>query len=151
MKRRGELPPTWLVGRKTRLRAFETGDVPLLKRCRLAIDKGARAFVVQTLAGRDIGVLAVLISGPHAAVAIGFTDAVRFGDGSAEDALRVICEGLPRVARVERIEALVAASNGRSVDAHRRAGFQPEGVLREALAEGKAYRDAVMLSVLVDG
>ena len=144
------LPPTWLVGKKTRLRAFEPEDVPLLRRCRPAIDPQSRGFVVQTLDGLDIGVLGVLASGPHAAVAVGFVDENRFADGSAVDALRVICNGLPRSMPLKRIEALVSAAS-RSVEAHRKAGFQHEGVLREALLDGKVYRDAVIMSVLIDG
>ena len=151
MKRYVELAPTWLVGKKTRLRALEAEDVPLLKRCRLAIDPAARGFVVQTLDGLDIGVLGVLVSGPHVAVAVGFVDDVRYADGCAADALRVICSGLPRALPVVRIEALVLARAARSIEAHRRAGFEREGVLREALLDGSVYRDAVVMSVLVDG
>lgn len=151
MKRREILTPTWLVGRKTRQRALEAEDVPLLRRCRLAIDQRANAFVVQTLEGRDIGALAVLVSGPHASVAIGFTDDRRFTDGAAVDALHVICEGLTRSLPLVRIEALVAVSNDKAVDAYLRAGFEREGVLRQALLDGKVFRDAAMLSVLVNG
>ena len=151
MKRYVMLAPTWLVGKKTRLRALEAEDVPFFKRCRLAIDPQAWGFVVQSLDGVDLGVLGVLIDGPHAAVAIGFVDSVRYADGSAADALRAICRGLPRAMPVQRIEALVDAAASSSIDAHRKAGFQQEGVLREALLEGSAYRDAVILSVLVDG
>jgi RimJ/RimL family protein N-acetyltransferase len=93
----------------------------------------------------------VLVDGPHAAVAIGFVDDVRYADGSAADALRVICSGLPRAMPVQRIEALVDAGASSSVEAHRKAGFEREGVLREALLEGNAYRDGVIMSVLVDG
>src|SRR5215467_5889236 len=123
MKRNVVLPPTWLVGKKTRLRALETEDVPFLRRCWLAIASAAHGFVVQTLEGVDIGVLGVLVSGPHAAVALAFLDDVRYDDGSAADTLRVICAGLPRVLPVERIEALVADSS-RCVEAHRKAGFE---------------------------
>jgi len=143
------LPPTWLVGKKTRLRALEVEDVPFFKRCRLAIDPQARGFVIQTLDGTDIGVLGLLVSGPHAAVALGFVDERRYVDGSAADALRVICNGLPRTLPVQRIEALVPTGS-HSVEAHRKAGFHREGVLREALLDGKVYRDAAVMSVLFD-
>ena len=73
MKRHPELPPTWLVGSKTRLRALEPEDVPLLRRSQLAVDPQARGFVVQTIDGVDIGVLGLLVSGPHAAISIGFS------------------------------------------------------------------------------
>lgn len=151
MKRRIDLRPTWLVGRKTRLRAFEPSDVPLLRRCRLAVDERAWGFVIQTLDGDDIGVLAVLVDGPHAGVSLGFFDTARFTDGCAADALRVIVRGLPRALPVVRIEALVAASRPEAVAAYLRAGFEREGLLREALLEGRARRDAVVMSVLVDG
>lgn len=143
------LPPTWLVGKKTRLRALEVEDVPFFKLCRLAIDPQARGFVIQTLDGSDIGVLGVLMSGPHAAIALGFVDEHRYADGSAADALRVICSGLPRTLPIKRIEALVPSASP-SVEAHRKAGFQREGVLREVLLYGKTYRDAVIMSVLID-
>lgn len=151
MKRYVMPAPTWLVGKKTRLRALEAADVPFFRRCRLTIDPQAWGLVVQTLDGRDIGVLGVLVDGPHAAVAIGFVDDVSYGDGSAADALAVICGGLPRAMPIQRIEALVAVAASKSVDAHRKAGFQQEGVLREALFDGKAFRDAVIMSVLLDG
>ena len=144
------LTPTWLVGKKTRLRAFEAEDAPFFKRCRLAIAPQARGFVIQTLDGIDIGGLGVLVSGPHAAVTVGFVDVSRYADGSAADALRVICNGLPRALPVKRIEALIPAGS-RAVEAYLKAGFKREGVLREALLDGKVYRDAAMMSVLVDG
>ena len=151
MKRNVRLPATWLVGRKTRLRALEADDVPLLRRSKLAFDPKARGFVVQTLDGRDIGALAVLVSGPHAAVTIGFADAGRYADGSAADALAVIRTGLPRALPVMRIEALVSVADVRVVAAYERAGFEREGILREALLDGKTFRDAAMMSALVDG
>jgi len=151
MKTYVELPPTWLVGRKTRLRALEVEDVPFLGRCKIVIDKQARGFVVQTLDGRDIGALGVFVSGPHAAIAVGFVDDVRYVDGSATDALKVMCKGLPRSLPLERIEALVPVENHRSLAAHERAGFEREGVLREALLEDGRYRDAVVFSVLSEG
>lgn len=151
MKRYVDLPPTWLVGRKTRLRALEVEDVPLLHRCGLVIDTAARGFVIQTLDGRDIGALGVLVSGPHASIAAGFIDHVRYTDGSATDALKVMCKGLPRSLPIERIEALIPASARRAIEAHRKAGFEKEGVLREALFVDGAYRDAAIMSVLVNG
>lgn len=151
MKRHDPLPPTWLVGRKTRLRALEPEDVPLFRRSRIVVDRQASGFIVQTLDGRDIGALAVLVSGPHAALAIGFVEDASYRDGCAADALRVICRGLPRALALQRIEALVDVSNRRSIDAYRSAGFEREGLLREVLLDGRTYRDAVMLSVLVDG
>ena len=52
---------------------------------------------------------------------------------------------------IQRIEALVDAAASNSIAAHRKAGFQQEGVLREALLGGNAYRDGVIMSALVDG
>ena len=148
MKRHPELPATWLVGSKTRLRALEPVDVPLLRRCRVAVDPEARGFIVQTIDGVDVGVLTLLVSGPHAAIAIGFLDDARFKDGSAADALRVMSAGVMRSMPIERVEALVPARLTQAVEAHRAAGFTEEGVLREVLAAGDEREDAVILSVL---
>src|SRR4030081_3185045 len=74
MKKSTQLPATWLVGRKVRLRPLETQDVPRLVRFGLAVDAKATPFIVQTHAGDDIGVLGFLIDGPQAAISVAFAD-----------------------------------------------------------------------------
>src|SRR5690348_11702994 len=93
MKKRTPLAPTWLAGKKVRLRPLETLDVPLFRSFRLAADPKAIGFIVQTLAGRDIGALALSIEGPQAAITVGVSSRRHWSDGSAADALRVMWSG----------------------------------------------------------
>lgn len=150
MKKASSLPATWLVGDKTRLRPLEPQDVPRFRRYKLAIDPKAMGYIVQTSEGRDIGALGLSILGPHAAIAIAFGERRRFGDGSAADALRVMCAGAFRSQPLVRIEALVPSNAAAQLVAFHRAGFKDEGVLRSALRIRGAYRDAVVLSILND-
>ena len=151
MKRTRTLPATWLVGRKTRLRPLETADVPMLKRFGLSVDPAASGFIVQTLDGADIGAVGLLIEGPHASVTVAFDHATRFSDGSARDALQVMCTGAFRSAPLERLEALVEARNAAAVRAYQRAGFKREGLLRQGLRTHAGYRDAIVLSIIRHG
>lgn len=148
MKRTDHVRATWLVGRKTRIRPLETVDAPLLKRFGLVIQPQATAYIIQTVRGRDIGAMTLLVNGPQAALALAFADRTRFTDGSAADALRVMAVGAMRYLPLERIEALVLASHQAVVHAYQRAGFKREGTLREVVRQGDTYRDAVMLSRL---
>ena len=148
MKRTDRLRATWLVGRKTRIRPLEAVDVPLLKRFRLAIEPQATGYIIQTMRGRDIGAMTLLVNGPQAAIALAVADRTRFTDGSAADALRVMTVGAMRYLPLERIEALVLASRRAVVHAFQRAGFKQEGTLREVVRRRGVYRDAVMLSRL---
>jgi hypothetical protein len=150
MKKRPERPATWLAGKKTRLRPLEAQDVPQFRRYKLAVDPKAIGFMVQTHAGRDIGALALSIEGPQAAIAIAVANRRHLSDGSASDALRVMCSGAFRSLPLVRVEALVLADDLAALRAYRRAGFKREGVLRAVARAGGKYRDAVVLSVVRD-
>ena len=151
MTAKRSLPATWLVGKKTRLRPLEAEDVPMLRRFGLTVDPAATGFIIQTLGGVDIGALGLLTLGPHASVAVAFEDEQHYASGAATDALRVICDGAFRSAPFVRVEALVDAADQAAVRAYRRAGFEREGLLRQALRVRAKFRDAVMLSVVRDG
>ncbi len=125
--------------------------MPKLSRYGLRIDPNAIGFIVQTRDGVDIGALGLSVQGPQASVAIAFQRREYLTDGSASDALRVICDGARRSHPIERIEALVDARESATVGAFRRAGFQREGLLRQALRVRSTYRDAVVLSAIHDG
>ena len=151
MKPKPSLPATWLVGRKTRLRPLEATDVPKLSRYGLRIDRNAVGFIVQTHDGVDIGALGLVVQGPQASVAIAFQRREHFEDGSASDALRVIRDGVRRSQPIERIEALVDATERAALRAFQRAGFQREGRLRQALRVRSQFHDAVVMSAIGDG
>lgn len=148
MKKQVELPATWLVGRKIRLRPLETDDVPLLRRFRLAFDPKAMGFIVQTAAGKDIGALGLTVEGPHAAISVAIADRRFMADGCAADALNVMCTGAFRSMPLVRIEALVRADDAVMLRAYKRAGFEREGVLRQAMKLHRRYHDAAVLSRL---
>jgi len=150
MKKPPERPATWLAGKKTRLRPLEPHDVPQFRRYKLSVDPKAIGFIIQTIAGKDIGALALAIEGPQAAIAIAVADRRRFRDGSAADALRVMWSGAFRSLPLVRIEALVLADDDAALEAYRRAGFKREGVLRAAARERRSYKDAAVLSVVRD-
>jgi hypothetical protein len=150
MKKSTQLPATWLVGRKVRLRPLETQDVPRLRRFGLAVDAKATPFIVQTHAGDDVGALGFLIDGPQAAISVAFADRRSLIDGYAADALRVMCSGAFRSLPLVRIEALVPAEDDACLSAYRRAGFKREGVLRGATRVRGRYQDATVLSMLRD-
>ena len=145
------LPTTWLVGKKTRLRPLETADVPLLARFGLPLHSRGVVFIVQTLAGRDIGALGFLLRGRHAAVGLNLPSKKAWSDGTAADALRTIRDGVYRASPIVRLEALVPVDRKPMLAAYRRAGFVREGVLRDALAVRDAFKDAAILSVIDRG
>ena len=122
----------------------------MLDRFELRVDPAATGFVVQTLDGTDIGALGLLVLGPHATLAVAFDRSERYADGSAADALRVICDGALRSFPLVRIEALVDARDTAAVRAYRRAGFSREGLLRQALRVRTKFQDGVILSVVRD-
>lgn len=70
------------------------------------------------------------------------------GRGSGTDALRVIARYGFRVMGLHRIGLAVAASNSRGRRAYEKAGFQPEGVRREAVFLDGRFTDEVLMGLL---
>src|SRR5260370_22512482 len=101
------LAATWLIGKKVRLRALEAADVPLLRRFGLPVNPKGTVFIVQTLAGRDVGTIGFAASGPQAAIGISMPEKRYFSAGHAADALCVLRAGMFKSQPLVRIEALV--------------------------------------------
>ena len=145
------LPATWLVGKRTRLRPLEIDDVPLLGRFGLPLHTRGSIYIVQTLAGRDIGTLGFVLRGRSAAIGLNLESPRHWSDGSAADALRTMRLGVRKSQPIVRLEALVRSDRRSAVAAFAGAGFQREGLLRLALPVGKKFKDAVIMSAISDG
>jgi RimJ/RimL family protein N-acetyltransferase len=173
-RRLKKLPATWLVGKKVRLRPIEPEDVALLQRwrddgpalewlnkqlplsgaavaewaARAAVDPDMPAFIIQTLAGRDIGTAGLRTYGARAILGIGIYSRRFWNRGFGQDAVTVLVDGAFRVLPLQRIELTVLPDNARAIGCFKSAGFTQEGVLRQyAYVRGK-YTDCVLMSVL---
>src|SRR5579872_4793037 len=150
------LPATWLIGKKVRLRPIEPKDVPMLQRwrdegpalewlnrplplsapsvadwaARASIDPEMPTFVIQTFQGRDIGTAGLRVHGARAILGIGIYESRFWDSGYGQDAVEVLVDGAFRVLPLQRIELTVFPDNRRALRCYKKAGFSQEGVLR---------------------
>lgn len=168
------LPPTWLVGKKVRLRTVEPADVPALHRwintssarewlitrwpfseaaeqdwaARASLDSQQRAFIIQTRGGADIGVIGLIGEGSRATLGIAIHDERYWNGGYGTEAVEVLVDGAFRVLPLERIELKVYTDNPRAIRCYTKAGFRREGVLRSYEFHEGRHADVVVMSIL---
>jgi len=168
------LPPTWLVGKKIRLRTVEPADVPTLHRwintsparewlitrwpfseaaeqdwaARASIDPQHRAFVIQTSGGVDIGVVGLMGEGSRATLGIAIHDDRYWNGGYGTEAVELLVDGAFRVLPLERIELKVYPDNQRAIRCYVKAGFKREGVLRSHEFHEGGFADVLVMSIL---
>jgi len=116
-----------------------------------AVDPLRPAYVVQTRAGDDVGVLALAVAEHRARMGIRWRSSRRWLDGSAIDAIRTMTAGAFRALPIVRIETLAASDDRAAIRAFQRAGYKKEGTLRESFLRAGSHRDAVLLSAVHDG
>jgi RimJ/RimL family protein N-acetyltransferase len=145
--RRAELPATWLVGKRVRLRPIEAADVRFVRRVGLPVAPSGIVLIVQTMAGRDIGTVGIDVHGSRGSIGAKLS-AARWADGCAAEALRLLMRGAMRALPLIRVDAMVLADDGLRLRAFRAAGLSREGVLRSVIKRGGGFRDAVMLSAI---
>lgn len=170
------LPATWLVGKKVRLRPIEPEDVAMLQRwinesparrwllarmpfsneaekqwaARVSVDPNTPTFVIQTLHGKDIGTIGLIVDRHRALFGISIFDQRYWGRGYGTDATITLIDGAFRTRPLQRIELLVVPDNKRAIRAYERAGFVKEGVLREYEYRDGGYHDIMLMSILHD-
>jgi RimJ/RimL family protein N-acetyltransferase len=169
--------PTWLVGRSVRLRPLEPGDERMLQRwintspardfinTRLpftrkqerewltgaAVNPKTPTYIIQTLGGADIGVIALRIAehtDTHANLGITIFEEQYWNKGFGTDAVRTLVDGAFRALPLVRIELLVLSDNARAMRCYERAGFVKEGVLRSVLYHDGRRTDAAIMSII---
>jgi RimJ/RimL family protein N-acetyltransferase len=166
--------PTWLVGKKVRLRPIEPDDVEMLQRwintspardfifrrmpisfaaeqdwaANAAVNPNAPAYVIQTLGGVDIGTISLHIEGARATLGIAIHEQLYWQRGLGTDAVRVLVDGAFRSRALARIELTVLPDNNRAIACYERAGFAREGVMRSWMWRDGEYCDVVLMSIV---
>src|ERR1700736_4462963 len=135
---RQDLPATWMVGKKVRLRPIEPEDVPLLLRWingsaalewlqrRLpltrrqeqawaATDPQMPTFIIQTLRGADIGVLGLQLEAGRGVFGVAIHEPQYWARGFGQDAVEVLVDSAFQVLPLQRIELTVLPENARTI------------------------------------
>lgn len=113
-----------------------------------AVNPNTPTFIIQTLAGVDIGTTTLFIDGACGTLGIAIHDPKYWGRGYGVDAVRTLVDGAFRARPLVRIDLTVLPDNERAIACYERAGFKREGVLRRHTYQDGAYRDVVMMSIL---
>ncbi|MBV8081787.1 MAG: GNAT family N-acetyltransferase [Candidatus Eremiobacteraeota bacterium] len=178
MRRRSprKAAPTWLVGQKVRLRPIEPDDVEMLQRwintsparefifrrlpvsfeqerdwaANAAVNPNTPGYVIQTLAGADVGTISLHIEGARATLGIAIYEQRYWARGLGTDAVRVLVDAAFRTRPLVRIELTVLPDNARAIACYERAGFAREGVMRRWLWRDGEYCDVVLMSIVHD-
>jgi RimJ/RimL family protein N-acetyltransferase len=167
-----QLPATWLVGEKVRLRPIEPEDMPLLQRwvnkfasherlnrlfprsqetawaARVSTDAKRPTFVIQTLRGIDIGLISLKVVDARADLGIAINEPRYWDRGFGEDAVEVLVAAAFRVMPLQRIQLFVPPDNVRAICCYERAGFKQEGLLRSYFRHRGSARDLLIMSTL---
>lgn len=115
---------------------------------RVCADSRLPTFVIQTRAGRDIGVIGLTVEESRATLGIAIHEPRYWNRGFGQDAVEVLVDGAFRVLPLQRVELLVLPSNERAIRCYEKAGFTREGLLhRHTFARG-SVRDMIIMSVL---
>lgn len=75
-------------------------------------------------------------------------DETYLGKGFATVAVNLLLAFCFRRLNLHRVSLRVYAHNERAIDLYRRCGFQPEGVMRQAVFDDGHYRDILLMSLL---
>jgi RimJ/RimL family protein N-acetyltransferase len=166
--------PTWLVGEKVRLRPIEPGDVEMLQRwintspardfifrrlplsfeqerdwaANASVNPNTPCYIIQTLAGVDIGNIVLHIEGARASLGIAIHEPAYWARGLGTDAVQTLVDGAFRVRPLVRIELTVYPDNVRAIRCYERAGFSREGVMRSYAYKDGTYADVLLMSIL---
>lgn len=169
-----EAAPTWLLGKKVRLRPIEPNDVLMLQRwintsaardfivtrlpmsleqerdwaANAAVNPNAPCYIIQTLDHTDIGTIGVHIEGARAVLGIAIHDARYWERGYGTDAVATLVDGVFLTRPIVRIELTVLPNNERAIRCYERAGFAREGLLRRYIYQRGEYQDVVLMSTL---
>lgn len=168
------LPATWMVGTRTRLRPIEPDDVSLLRRWRNSVrgltglretlpksdsalvawaakvssGNDRRAFIVQTLGGKDVGLTSLDVEEARATLDLALVKDDLWQDGHAQDAVAVFVNAAFCVLPLQRIQVLVLPDDLLAVASYESAGFSREGILRRYVFARGQSRDVLLMSVL---
>ncbi len=171
---RQDLPATWMVGKKVRLRPIEPEDVPLLLRwingsaalewlqrrlpltrrqeqawaARAATDPQMPTFIIQTLRGADIGVLGLQLEAGRGVFGIAIHEPQYWARGFGQDAVEVLVNSAFEVLPLQRIELLVLPDNVRAIRCYEKVGFKREGLLRSYIYSRGKMQDMIVMSIL---
>ena len=171
---RQDLPATWMVGKKVRLRPIEPEDVPLLLRwinasaalewlqrrlpltrrqeqawaARAATDPQMPTFIIQTLPGADIGVLGLQLEAGRGIFGIAIHEPQYWARGYGQDAVEVLVNAAFQVLPLQRIELLVLPENTRAIHCYEKVGFKREGLLRSYIYNRGKMQDMMIMSIL---
>jgi RimJ/RimL family protein N-acetyltransferase len=118
-----------------------------VRRIGLPVAPTGIVFIVQAMAGRDIGTVGIDVHGSRASIGAKLP-AARWADGCAAEALRLLMRGAMRAMPLIRVDAMVPADDGIRLRAFRAAGMSREGVLRSVIKRGSGFKDAVMLGAI---
>lgn len=144
--------PEWQVFQQQTVRPQPDGPAQDLFRRWSTNDSGsAVGFSVETLtSGEFVGHVTLWgASLPTRSATLGIIiGPAHVGRGYGTDAVRVIARYGFRAMGLHRIGLAVAAFNGRGRSAYEKAGFQVEGVRREAVFTDGAFTDEVLMGLL---
>lgn len=117
---------------------------------RASSDPKTPTFIIQTRAGKDIGVTGLIIDGSRATFGIAIHERRYWNAGYGTDATRVIVDGGFRALPLQRIELTVYPENVRAIRCYKKVGFVREGVLRAYHYRNGKHHDVVIMSILHD-
>lgn len=144
--------PEWQVFQQQTVRPQPAGPAAdLFRRWSTNDSASAVGFSIETLAaGELVGHVTLWGAGlPSRSATLGIiVGPVHVGLGYGTDAVRVITRYGFRVMGLHRIGLAVAAFNARGRRSYEKAGFEIEGVRREAVFLDGAFTDEVLMSVL---
>ncbi len=84
----------------------------------------------------------------RAALAIGFEDSSRLGQGLGSEAIKLVLKYAFDTMKLHRISPRVIAYDSRAIRAYEKCGFVREGVEREAACVGGVWHVDVMMAAL---
>lgn len=116
-----------------------------------APDPWNQRFVIETLEGDPAGTINYRSDRRRFSFEYGIGLArEHWGNGYAEEAIRLVCRYLFGELRLHKIQAYVYAFNKRSLSMHRKFGMVQEGVLREAQFTDGRFWDTVIFGMTAD-